>query len=178
MRPRAIAAISCVLAFAAVAFAILVFQPESSTGGPHVAEVIDGDTFVYESADGKQTTIRLIGIDTPETVKPDTPVMCGGPEAHAYLQHLIGDAGDLKIVLGDNPTDTYGRTLAYVYDQGTVVNAAMADSGWARYDTFDDNDRYAPVFEQLVHRAIDNGKGIWSGCPHAIEWATGEADQP
>src|SRR4051795_5367096 len=88
------------LLIAAVLVAIAVTRGCDSGGrsgepaGPvsaHVTHVVDGDTIDVRMPDGDEESVRYIGIDTPETVKPDTPVQCGGPEAHAVNERLVGD---------------------------------------------------------------------------------------
>src|SRR5689334_21160821 len=66
---------------------------EGESSGPttaRVTHVVDGDTIDVRLADGGEDTVRYIGIDTPETVKPDTPVQCGGPKAHTVNERLVG----------------------------------------------------------------------------------------
>ena len=85
-----------------------------------VDRVVDGDTLKVRLADGRRQRVRLIGIDTPETKKPDTPVQCGGPQATAAMRRLVLDRSGrgLGVVLVRDPTqdaqDRFGRRLAYV----------------------------------------------------------------
>lgn len=149
----------------ATAFVLVTFNDQAS--GPVVADVIDGDTLVLE--DGR--TVRLIGIDTPETVDPDEPVQCYGPEAHALLEQLV--AGEhVRLKFDHDKTDDYGRTLAYVYRGDTFVNLELARQGAARYYDFEPNTTHAPQFHRAVDDAIDHHRGVWGLCPHAMEWAT------
>jgi micrococcal nuclease len=144
----------------------------SEPGGPvsaKVTRVVDGDTIDVKLADGDEETVRYIGIDTPETVKPGTPVQCGGPEAH--------EAND-RLVYGRNVTlrfdaerrDVYGRLLAYVYlpragARPLFVNAELARRGLARTLTIPPNDSFAPLFARLAGRAGVRGWGLWGRCP-------------
>src|SRR3954468_1812458 len=107
-------------------------SPEPS--GPvraKVLRVVDGDTIVVKLPGGDDQYVRYIGIDTPETVKPGTPVQCGGPKAHAVNERLVG--GRTVILRFDaERRDVYGRLLAYVYLPGArpggrplFVNAAL-----------------------------------------------------
>ncbi len=134
-----------------------------------VTHVVDGDTIDVELPDGDEETVRYIGIDTPETVKPGTPVECGGPRAH--------EAND-KLVYGKTVTlrfdaerrDVYGRLLAYVYlpragRRPLFVNAELARRGLARTLTIPPNDSFAALFDRLATRAGVLGRGLWGSCP-------------
>ncbi|UTI63411.1 thermonuclease family protein [Paraconexibacter antarcticus] len=129
-----------------------------------VIRVVDGDT-VKVSAGGREDTVRYIGIDTPESVKPDTPVRCFGKEASARNEELV-DGRTVRLVVGAEARDRYGRLLAYVYPDGagTSVNETLAAEGYARTLTIRPNDRYAPVFSARVRAAQAAGRGLWGAC--------------
>ncbi len=103
-----------------------------------VTHVVDGDTIEVRLPDGSEEDVRYIGIDTPETVKPDTPVQCGGPRAHAVNERLV--AGRTVTLRFDaERRDVYGRLLAYVYlprrepgRRPLFVNAELVRRGLAR----------------------------------------------
>lgn len=78
-----------------------------------VVRVVDGDTIVCD-VDGKEIKVRLIGIDTPETVHPDKEVEYFGAEASAYTTEML-DGQDVSLEYDVEPTDRYGRDLAYVW---------------------------------------------------------------
>src|SRR5438477_9852846 len=87
-------------------------------GGPPpargtVARVVDGDTVIVR-AGSRTLDVRLLGIDTPETVDPRRPVGCYGPEASAYTKHLL-TGGPVRLVYDRQLHDGYGRWVAYVY---------------------------------------------------------------
>ena len=135
-----------------------------------VTRVVDGDTIDVTMPDGDADTVRYIGIDTPETVKPGTPVQCGGPRAHAVNERLVG--GRTVILRFDaERRDVYGRLLAYVYRSGgsggrsLFVNAELARRGIARTLTIPPNDSHAPLFARLTARAGVRGRGLWGRCP-------------
>jgi micrococcal nuclease len=136
-----------------------------------VTHVVDGDTIDVELADGSDETVRYIGIDTPETVKPGTPVQCGGPRAHDVNERLVG--GRLVTLRFDaERRDVYGRLLAYVYvpadrpgGRPLFVNAELARRGLARTLTIPPNDSFAPLFARLAGRAGVLGRGLWGSCP-------------
>ncbi|HEX5894492.1 MAG TPA: thermonuclease family protein [Solirubrobacterales bacterium] len=136
-----------------------------------VTDVVDGDTIEVELADGTGEDVRYIGIDTPETVKPDAPVECGGPRAHHLNERLVsGRAVTLRF--DAERRDVYGRLLAYVYlppsepgGRGLFVNAELVKRGVARMLTIPPNDSFAELFARLAARAGARGLGIWGRCP-------------
>jgi micrococcal nuclease len=133
-----------------------------------VTHVVDGDT-IDVSIDGDDDTVRYIGIDTPETVKPDTPVQCGGPEAHAVNERLVGNR-TVTLRFDAERRDVYGRLLAYVYlpragGKPLFVNAVLVRRGLARTLTIRPNDSFADLFARLAAAAGAAGRGLWGGCP-------------
>ena len=135
-----------------------------------VARIIDGDTL--EVADGE--SIRLIGIDTPETVDPRTAVECFGSEASARLTTLVPPGSAVRLVHDVERTDRFGRTLAYIYriDDNLFVNEAMVLDGYAVAATFPPNVRFATRFVEMERLARDAGAGLWSSCGSADTPAT------
>jgi len=136
-----------------------------------VIRVIDGDTIVVRLPGGDTDDVRYIGIDTPETVKPGTPVQCGGPKAHEVNDRLV-HGRTVSLHFDAERRDVYGRLLAYVYVPGAgsggrplFVNAELARRGLARALTIPPNDSFAGLFARLTHRAGVNGRGIWGACP-------------
>ena len=99
-------------------------MPKPSTAvSAHVIRAVDGDTALVR-LDGATEYVRYIGIDTPETVKPGTPVECGGPAASRF-DHRLVDGRDVRLVFDRERRDDYGRLLAYVYAGGRFVNASL-----------------------------------------------------
>jgi micrococcal nuclease len=141
-----------------------------------VTHVVDGDTIDVRMPDGDDDTVRYIGIDTPETVKPDTPVQCGGPEAHDANERLVGGRA-VTLRFDAERRDVYGRLLAYVYlprraGQGRgpaqpplFVNAELVRRGLARTLTIPPNDSFASLFKRLAAQAGAAGRGLWGRCP-------------
>jgi micrococcal nuclease len=128
--------------------------------------VIDGDTIVAQ-VDGREERVRLIGIDTPETVKPNTPVQCFGPQAHELNARLLGSAGTALTLRFDRELrDRYDRLLAYVYrtQDGLFVNARLIDAGAARTLEIAPNTAHAAQLSDLQHAARAAGRGLWSAC--------------
>jgi micrococcal nuclease len=128
--------------------------------------VIDGDTIVAQVA-GHEERVRYIGIDTPETVKPNTPVQCFGPQAHDLNARLLGAAGTpLTLRFDRELRDRYERLLAYVYraQDGLFVNARLIDAGAARTLEIAPNTGHATQLSDLQHTARAAGRGLWSAC--------------
>ena len=95
-----------------------------------VVDVLDGDTIVVARGN-RRDTIRLLGIDTPETHHPTKPVQCFGPEASAYTTHrLLGQTVRLEDDVETH--DIYGRHLAYVYLRGERFEDELLRLGYAR----------------------------------------------
>jgi len=124
---------------------------------------VDGDTLEVRLDDGDVETVRLIGVDTPETVKPDTPVQCFGPQASAF-EHRHTEGKRVRLLVGVEPRDFYGRLLAYVFVDDRFLEVELLRRGLARTLTFHPNDRFAPRFEKLERIAAKRGKGLWNAC--------------
>lgn len=128
----------------------------------HVSRVVDGDT-VEVRMDGEEEDVRYIGVDTPETVKPDTPVQCFGPQASDFNHRLV-EGERVRLVFGVERRDVYGRLLAYVYLDGHFVNAELVRRGLARTLTISPNDRFAGQLKRLEIAAARGGRGLWGAC--------------
>ena len=101
-----------------------------------VTSVIDGDTLKVKFANGTKTTVRLIGIDTPETKKPGTRPQCGGRDATARMKKLaLRNGKGRTVTITTDPTqdliDRFGRLLSYVSAGATDFGRTMVASGWA-----------------------------------------------
>jgi micrococcal nuclease len=127
-----------------------------------VVRVVDGDTIVA-SVDGSDEYVRYIGVDTPETVKPDTPVQCYGPQA-SDENHQLVEGRSVKLVFDAEQRDDYGRLLAYVYTGRRFVNAELVRGGFARTLAISPNTSHAPEFDRLATRAARVGRGLWGAC--------------
>ena len=128
----------------------------------YVLRAVDGDT-IEVRLDGEREDVRYIGVDTPETVKPGTPVQCFGPRAHRFNARLVTHRR-VRLVFGVERRDVYGRLLAYVYRGNRFVNAELARRGLARTLTIAPNDRYARRFKRLENAAARAGRGLWGSC--------------
>jgi micrococcal nuclease len=158
------------LALLAIVAALIVRPWEGDAGqeeGPaavyaRVIRAVDGDT-IEARVGGRDEYVRYIGVDTPETVKPDTPVQCFGPRASSFNHRLV-EGRRVRLVFGAERRDAYGRLLAYVYLGRRFVNATLARRGLARPLTIPPNDRFAPLFRRLTLRAARAGRGLWGAC--------------
>ncbi len=130
-----------------------------------VVRVIDGDTIEAMVA-GNDERVRLIGIDTPETKKPNTPVQCYGPEASAYTESLLPAGTPIYLERDLVARDDYGRLLAYIFrtTDGLFVNADIITKGYARVLEIKPNLAYHVTFEQGAQHAETMDLGLWANC--------------
>ena len=129
-----------------------------------VTRVVDGDT-VHVRIGDRAETVRYIGMDTPETVKPDTPVQCFGKAASAANRRLV-DGQRVRLRIDAEPRDRYGRLLAYVYRlrDGLFVNGALVRQGFATILTIPPNVRHARALRSMERRARRQRRGLWGAC--------------
>jgi endonuclease YncB( thermonuclease family) len=136
--------------------------PQGQTTQAQVTRVIDGDT-IEVSIGGALYRVRYIGIDTPETVAPDRPVGCYGPEASAANKALVeGKTVTLEKDVSD--VDQYGRLLRYVYVGSTFVNAELVRQGYAHAYTYPPDVKHTPYLLGLQQEARDAHRGLWGAC--------------
>ena len=137
---------------------------ETQPGLYAIDHFVDGDTIAV-AMNGKTEIVRMIGIDTPETHKPHTPVQCYGPAAAAYTKHLIDSQ---KVRLESDPQSTnrdrYNRLLRYVYTaDGTFVQKELLQNGYAfAYTQFPFTK--SAEFSDLQNSAKQTNKGLWGNC--------------
>jgi micrococcal nuclease len=152
-----------VVAAAGVTTAVVVGV--ASGGGPDegvVAKVVDGDT-VDVVVGGSEQRVRLLNIDTPESVDPARPVGCLALEATAFLRGLLPVGAPVRLEYDDVRTDRYDRTLAGIFTtDGALVNAEIARAGLAAVVVFDDNDRFLPPVEAARGEAEAASVGLYS----------------
>ena len=141
----------------ALLLALFASSALSAQGFRKVARVVDGDTFVLEGGE----RVRLIGVDTPETVHPSKPVEYFGKEASAFTKSMI-EGKRVRLVFDVRERDRYYRLLAYVYlEDGTFLNAELVKQGYANVSTFPPNVRHAELFRSLEREARENSRGLW-----------------
>lgn len=128
-----------------------------------VTKVTDGDT-IHINMDGNDEVVRLIGINTPETVDPRRPIQCFGKEATARLQKIVG--GEIVRLEYDDSQglrDSYQRLLAYIYlEDGEMVNRKMIAEGYAYEYTYMTPYKYQKEFRQLQTFARSTERGLWA----------------
>jgi micrococcal nuclease len=127
--------------------------------GPyHIRRVVDGDTIIVEP----ESTVRLIGVNTPETVKPEHPVEPWGPEAAEFTREFLA-RGTARLSFDRERVDRYGRFLAYVWVDDRMLNEELVRRGLARYEP---QYRYSETvkrrFRQAQQEAQREHLGIWS----------------
>lgn len=122
--------------------------------------VVDGDTIIV-NINGKDEKVRLIGVDTPETVHPDKPVQYFGKEASAFTKTMVSGK-KVQLEYDWEKRDKYGRLLAYVYlEDGTFLNATIIKEGYGfAYTKYPF--KYLDDFRQYEKTAKESNRGLWS----------------
>ncbi|MEK7156549.1 MAG: thermonuclease family protein [Patescibacteria group bacterium] len=128
-----------------------------------VLKVIDGDT-ISIIKEGRPVTLRLIGLDTPETVDPRRPVQCFGKAASDKAKGLLaGKTVLLEFDATQGMYDKYGRTLAYIFlSDGTLFNRYMIAEGYGHEYTYNLPYKYQNEFKEAERRAREEKKGLWA----------------
>lgn len=129
-----------------------------------VARVVDGDTIVVEDAAGKRRSVRLVGVDTPETVHPRKPVEPYGPEASDFAKKsLTGKRVRLVPDSRAGDADRYGRTLAYVFVGDECFNETLIRGGYGRaYVKYPFEPATRTRFLIVEDAAREARRGLWS----------------
>lgn len=149
------------LALLGLLFSLLFPKPVSVVT---VSRVVDGDTIVINTGE----KVRLIGINTPETVDPRASVQCFGKEASDYAKNLLtGSVVTLEKDISDK--DKYGRLLRYVYKDGQLVNELLVHEGFARVATYPPDVKYQQKFQEAEKFARTHNLGLWNKCLDSIQ---------
>ena len=128
-----------------------------------VVRTLDGDTIEVRLASGSTTTIRVLGVDTPETHHPTKPVQCFGPEAAAYTRRrLLGRVVELESDVESH--DIYGRRLAYVVVDGERFDDELLRLGYARLLVIPPNEMHARAMLDAELEARRARRGLWAAC--------------
>jgi micrococcal nuclease len=144
--------------------------------GPHVSESapagaaivvrpVDGDTIVVE-VDGQRENVRLIGIDTPESVAQDRPVECFGPEAKARMAELLPAGTQVRLERDVEARDRYDRLLAYVIRDADdlFVNLVLVEEGYAEANDYRPNVARQAELDAAEDAARAEQRGLWPAC--------------
>jgi len=133
-----------------------------------VTNVVDGDT-IDVAIGGRDERIRLIGIDTPETKRPNTPVECYGAEASSFTSALLPVGATVRIERDIVGRDDYGRLLGYVHlvdpdGTETFVNLEIVAQGFAQPFTVEPNSTFSDAFAAAARDAERAERGLWAAC--------------
>jgi micrococcal nuclease len=142
-------------------------SPDRPLTGPGfvVTRVVDGDTLDIAVDGAPDQRVRLIGIDTPESVIPGEAPECFGPEASTRLGALTPPGTRVRLERDVEARDPYGRLLAYVYVADDMVNLALAREGYAEALVIPPNTAWASEFRAAAAQARSLGVGLWAVCP-------------
>jgi len=175
---------------------LAVFGTASKCALGQVTHVTDGDTFKAEViwhhpdydcqiVNGQVYTIRLIGVDTPETVHPSRPVECYGPEASDFTKDLL-EGRHVCLLRDISCTGKYGRLLAYVWVDTdpnhagceTWLDAELVKQGYARVKAYPPDTSFHGVFKALECEAYQAGRGLWGACDYPPPTGCGVTPAP
>jgi micrococcal nuclease len=131
---------------------------------PTVVEVVDGDTIVVRFGRGRET-VRLLGVDTPETKHPTKPAECFGKEASEYTAALLPRGTTVTLARDTEERDAFGRLLAHVFrTDGLFVNHEIVAQGFAATLVIPPNTAYSRELREAERRAKASGLGLWGAC--------------
>ena len=136
--------------------------PASGRFPARITETVDGDTVYIVSASGRDT-VRLLGINTPETHHPTKGLECFGPEASAYTERVL-TGRTVELELDVEHRDQYGRLLAYVWLDGRRFNDDLLRRGFARLLVIPPNGVYARTMLEAELAAKRSARGLWGEC--------------
>jgi len=136
-----------------------------AAGTATVERVVDGDTIIVH-VNGRRERVRFIGMDTPESVKPNTPVQCFAIAASNRTKQLLPAGTAVRLVGDVEQRDKYKRLLAYVYrvKDNLFVNLSLVRDGYAVPYTFPPNVAHTNEFVSAAADARQAGRGLWSAC--------------
>jgi endonuclease YncB( thermonuclease family) len=141
---------------------------EPTREGVVLDHVVDGDTLDVLFPNDSTASVRLIGIDTPETHRPGTPIECGGPKATAAMERRVHPGQRLRLI--SDPTqdrvDRYGRLLRYVQiaSTGRDLGEAQIQAGWAKVYVYEDPFKRLKRYRRAQKSARDDSRGVWARC--------------
>ncbi|MEI7604453.1 MAG: thermonuclease family protein [bacterium] len=165
---------SAIVIFSSAAFYISNIKSENTTDDIYtVVYVTDGDTIKVEDKNKNQFTVRYLYVDTPETVKPNTPVQCYGKEASDYNKSIVSNK-KVRLEKDVEDKDIYDRLLRYVYldlnndgKYDDMVNNILLEKGYAKIyhsSVKQKNVKYEELFIKTEKIASDKKVGLWGSC--------------
>lgn len=126
-----------------------------------ITRVIDGDTFIVDF-NGIEERVRLIGVDTPESVHPDaTKNVEEGKIASEYTKTKL-EGKEVALEFDVQERDKYGRLLSYTWLNGEMFNKVLLREGYAKIATYPPNVKYVEEFIEIQREARENNKGLWN----------------
>lgn len=126
-----------------------------------LVRVVDGDTVIVE-LEGQEERVRLLNIDTPESVHPSQPVECLGPESSAHMESLVEPGDEVVLEFDQERTDQYDRLLAGVWAGDMLLNVQMAVDGYGVPVHYPPNDRFLGAVEEAWDQAEADGVGLFA----------------
>lgn len=128
-----------------------------------VKSVIDGDTVIIHTSEGIEERVRLLLIDTPESVHPTEPEQLFGKESSDFAKSILREGDIITIEIGNPERDKYDRLLAYLWINDVNFNLLMIEKGYARVAyVYEPNTKYIEEFREAEKRAKDRNLNIWS----------------
>jgi len=155
----------CYAAIASLTFVACGEAADDPAGNGTVVSVSDGDTITVR-INGRTEKVRLIGVDTPETIHPTKPVGCFGPEASAFTKSILLKGDKVRLVRDVEARDYYDRLLAYVYrdfDQ-LFINLELVRLGFGTPLNIEPNSAFRQVFVDAAFQARNANAGLWGVC--------------
>lgn len=165
---RSRAVVVAILAAASVAGWWLGQARRTASPTVRVVRAVDGDTIEVQTTAGARETVRLLGVDTPETHHPRKPVQCYGPEAATYTQRRLAGR-EVRLESDVETRDVYGRRLAYVIVDGQRFDDELLRRGYARLLVIPPNGAHARV---MLHEELDARlarRGLWGVCEPGVQ---------
>ncbi len=128
-----------------------------------VSYVVDGDTVVLQ-IDGSEETVRLIGIDTPESRPGNQPVQCFGQQASDFLTAYLPEGTIVQFARDVEARDRYDRLLLYLYKDGEFVNEVLVREGYANARSYAPNTSLQDTLDDALDSAKASDRGLWAVC--------------
>lgn len=137
----------------------------TSSQMPVTVDIVDGDTIIVDFA-GSHEAVRLLGIDTPETVDPNRPVQCFGKEATDFLSSLIPPGTPVRVERDHEARDRFGRLLLYVYrvEDDLFINEELLRGGYADIALYAPNETHRARLQGALNAARTTHVGLWESC--------------